>query len=224
MMRRVLVPAAIVVIVVISFLPALDGQFLNWDDSTLFTKNHDFRGLGAAQLRWMFTTTLAGHYMPLTWLTLGLNYRLGGMSPWGYHLAAILLHAANAVLFYLVARRLLRVALGSPPGGHDSADDEPPGLAAGAAVAALVFALHPQRVDSVAWVTERGTLVSTALYLMAAGAGPRRRTHAGDRCDRRLGDHQRHAHAAADAADVARAPAIRALWFNAVGDAVRSRR
>jgi Flp pilus assembly protein TadD len=168
MMRRVLVPAAIVVIVVISFLPALDGQFLNWDDSTLFTKNHDFRGLGAAQLRWMFTTTLAGHYMPLTWLTLGLNYRLGGMSPWGYHLAAILLHAANAVLFYLVARRLLRVALGSPPGGHDSADDEPPGLAAGAAVAALVFALHPQRVESVAWVTERGTLVSTALYLMAA--------------------------------------------------------
>ena len=128
MMRRVLVPAAIVAIVVISFLPALDGQFLNWDDSTLFTKNHDFRGLGAAQLRWMFTTTLAGHYMPLTWLTLGLNYRLGGMSPWGYHLAAILLHAANAVLFYLVARRLLRVALGSPPGGHDSADDEPPGL------------------------------------------------------------------------------------------------
>ena len=168
MIRRGLVPAVIAAIVVVSFLPAVDGQFLNWDDSTLFTKNHDFRGLGAAQLRWMFTTTLAGHYMPLTWLTLGLNYRLGGMSPWGYHLTAILLHAANAVLFYLVARRLLRAAIGASPGGHDPADETPPGLTLGAAVAALVFALHPQRVESVAWVTERGTLVSSALYLMAA--------------------------------------------------------
>ena len=168
MIRPLLVPAAIAAIVVVSFLPALDGQFLNWDDSTLFTKNHDFRGLGPAQLRWMFTTTLAGHYMPLTWLTLGLNYRLGGMSPWGYHLTAILLHAANAVLFYVVARHLLRAALGSSPRGGRPADEEPPGLTAGAAVAALIFALHPQRVESVAWVTERGTLVSTALYLIAA--------------------------------------------------------
>lgn len=168
MMRRVLVPSAIAAIVVASFLPALDGQFLNWDDSTLFTKNHDFRGLGAAQLRWMFTTTLAGHYMPLTWLTLGFNYRLGGMSPWGYHLTAIMLHACNAVLFYLIARRLLRAALRASPGDPDPMDDEPPGLTAGAAVAALVFALHPQRVESVAWVTERGTLVSSALYLAAA--------------------------------------------------------
>lgn len=168
MIRRVLVPAAIAAIVVASFLPALDGQFLNWDDRTLFTNNHDFRGLGAAQLRWMFTTTLAGHYMPLAWLTLGLNYRLGGMSPWGYHLTAILLHAANAVLFYLIARRLLRAALRTSPAGPDPVDDEPPGLTAGAALAALVFALHPQRVESVAWVTERGTLVSSALYLLAA--------------------------------------------------------
>jgi tetratricopeptide (TPR) repeat protein len=168
MTRRVLVPAAIAAIVFVAFLPALDGQFLNWDDSTLFTKNHDFRGLGPAQLSWMFTTTLAGRYMPLTWLTLGLNYRLGGMNPWGYHLTAILLHAANAVLFYLVARRLLRAALGPPPSGQEEAHDQPPGLTAGAAVAALVFALHPQRVESVAWVTERGTLVSTALYLVAA--------------------------------------------------------
>ncbi len=167
MIRRVLVPTAIAAISVVSFLPALDGQFLNWDDRILFTGNHDFRGLGPAQLRWMLTTTLAGHYMPLTWLTLGLNYRLGGMNPWGYHLTAILLHAVNAVLFYLVARRLLRAALQPSRGEFHPTDNDPPGLTAGAAVAALIFAVHPQRVESVAWVTDRGTLVSSALYLVA---------------------------------------------------------
>ena len=156
----------IVAVTVGTFLPALQGQFLNWDDGVLFTKNPHYRGLGTAQVRWMFTTTLAGHYMPLTWLTLGLNYVLGGMDPWGYHLAALLLHATNGVLFYLVAGRLLAAALdGSRP--RISWPDTPWNIRMGAFVAALVFAIHPQRAESVAWITERGTLVSGALYLGA---------------------------------------------------------
>ena len=163
----ILVPLALFAITVAVFVPALQGQFLNWDDSTLFTKNQDFRGLGGPQLRWMFTTTLAGHYMPLTWLTLGLNYCLGGMDPWGYHLAAMLLHATNAVLFYLVGRRLLAAAGGSAERERGEAAEPPAEVTVGAALAALIFAIHPQRVESVAWVTERGTLVSGALYLVA---------------------------------------------------------
>jgi len=162
-----LVPLAVFAITVAVFVPALQGQFLNWDDSTLFTKNQNFRGLGEPQLRWMFTTTLAGHYMPLTWLTLGLNYSLGGMNPWGYHLLAILLHATNATLFYLVARRLLAIVLAPVGGAPAGAEGPPPEVNAGAALAAIVFAIHPQRVESVAWVTERGTLVSGALYFVA---------------------------------------------------------
>ena len=142
------------------FLPALQGQFLNWDDSTLFTKNPEYRGLGLTQLRWMFTTTLGGHYIPITWLTLGFNYVLGGMNPWGYHLLAILLHTLNAGLFYLVAIRLLGAAQ-SPARANSWA------IQGSAAVAALVFAIHPQRAESVAWITDRGTLVSGALYLLA---------------------------------------------------------
>ncbi len=156
-------PVLVGLITVITFLPALDGQFLNWDDSTLFTKNLDYRGLGPSQLRWMFTTALAGHYMPLTWLTLGLNYTLGGMNPWGYHLLALLLHGVNAMLFYLVACRLLTL-MGAGAGDRRA---ESAAVRAGAAVAALVFAIHPQRVESVAWVTERGSLVSGGLYLVA---------------------------------------------------------
>jgi hypothetical protein len=161
-------PVLIVAIVAVTFWPGLRGEFLNWDDGTLFTRNLDYRGLGLPQFRWMFTTTLAGHYMPLTWLTLGLNYVVGGMDPWGYHFLALLLHSTNAVLFYVVACRVLatvatRSGLATPTG------DEAEGwsIRTGAFVAALAFALHPQRVESVAWVTERGTLVSSGLYLFA---------------------------------------------------------
>jgi protein O-mannosyl-transferase len=161
-------PVLIVAIVAVTFWPGLRGEFLNWDDGTLFTRNLDYRGLGLPQFRWMFTTTLAGHYMPLTWLTLGLNYVVGGMDPWGYHFLALLLHSTNAVLFYVVACRLLatvatRSGLATPTG--DGVEGW--SIRTGALVAALAFALHPQRVESVAWVTERGTLVSSGLYLFA---------------------------------------------------------
>jgi len=157
----------IVAVTLVTFLPALQGQFLNWDDATLFTRNIGYRGLGVALLQWMFTTTLAGHYMPITWLTLGLNYVLGGMNPWGYHALALLLHATNAVLFYLVAGRLLAAALARSGHHVASGAGDLGNVRVGAFVAALVFAIHPQRVESVAWITERGTLVSGALYLIA---------------------------------------------------------
>jgi Flp pilus assembly protein TadD len=161
-----LVPLAIFAITAVTFVPTLQGEFLNWDDYILFTKNLEFRGLGWPHLRWMFTNTLAGHYIPLTWLTLGLNYSLGGMNPWGFHFAAIMLHATNATLFYLVARRLLAAAL-DPDGTQPAADGLPVEVSGGAMLAALVFAIHPQRVESVAWITDRGTLLSGALYLVS---------------------------------------------------------
>ena len=63
---------------ILPFLPTLGGQFLNWDDGINFVTNPGFRGLGWAQLRWMATTTLLGHWVPLTWLSLGVNYALVG--------------------------------------------------------------------------------------------------------------------------------------------------
>jgi hypothetical protein len=92
---------------VVPFLPALEAGFVNWDDDTNFLNNPNYRGLGAAQLQWMFTTSLMGHYIPLTWMTLGLDYVVWGMNPTGYHLTNLLLHAANAILFYFIALRLL---------------------------------------------------------------------------------------------------------------------
>ena len=103
-------PVLVAVLAFMAFLPALDGAFLNWDDDRNFLWNTGYRGLGPAQLRWMFTATWMGHYIPLTWLSLGLNYVLDGMAPWGYHLGNLLIHAANAGVLFFVARRLLRVA------------------------------------------------------------------------------------------------------------------
>src|SRR5512132_3584283 len=104
--RSLVLPIGLLIMTMIAFLPALDGQFVNWDDEMNLVTNEGYRGLGWAQLRWMCTTTLMGHWIPLTWLTFGMNYALGGMAPRGYHLGNLLLHAANAVVFYAVARRL----------------------------------------------------------------------------------------------------------------------
>ena len=154
---RMLLPAGIFLVALAAFLPALDAEFLNWDDDINFLGNSGFRGLGWPQLKWMWTATLMGHYIPLTWMSLGLNYALGGMDPWGYHLGNMLLHAANAVVVYFVARRLL-IAAGASAGAPGSW---------GAAFAALVFGVHPLRVESVAWITERRDVLCALFFLLA---------------------------------------------------------
>src|SRR2546428_198361 len=156
---RWLAPLLIALVTFAAFLPALQNEFVDWDDQRNFLENPHYRGLGWTQLRWMWTTHL-GHYIPLTWMTLGLDYLLWGMNPVGYHLTSLLLHAANAVVFFFVVRRLLTRALPSPS-EHGYA------LAVSSGVAALVFAIHPLRVESVAWVTERRDVLSGLFYLVA---------------------------------------------------------
>ena len=139
------------------FFPATRNEFVAWDDYELLVNNPRYRGLGWEQLRWMFSTFYMGHYQPLSWVTFGLDYLLWGMDPFGYHLTSVLLHTANAVLFFFVALRLLSLTI--PPGLRDLA------LKAAAASAALFFAIHPLRVESVAWVTERRDVLSGLFFL-----------------------------------------------------------
>ena len=167
------IPLALAAVTVVAFLPALENQWVEWDDYIVLVKNEHYRGLGVAQLRWMFSNILMGHYVPVTWLTLGLDYVLWGMKPVGYHLTNLLLHVANVVLVYILASRLLGKATALPL----------PALRAAAATATLFFALHPLRAESVAWATERRDVLSglfffltVLLYLRAAEReGTRRR-------------------------------------------------
>lgn len=141
------------------FLPALKNGFV-WDDEANFLNNPAYRGIGWPQLKWMLTTFHMGHYQPLSWLTLGLDYSLWGMNPSGYHLTNIVLHSANALLMYWLALRLFRLAAAPELPGPTLSQH------IGAAAASLLFALHPLRVESVAWVTERRDVLSGFFFLL----------------------------------------------------------
>jgi tetratricopeptide (TPR) repeat protein len=143
-----------------AFFPALRNEFVDWDDYENLVNNASYRGLGWDQLRWMFTTFHLGHYQPLSWMTLGLDHLIWGTDPFGYHLTNLIIHAANAILFYLVCRRLLSIVFALPP-----ERTRQPGLAIAAGLAALVFAVHPLRAESVAWVTERRDVLSALFFL-----------------------------------------------------------
>lgn len=150
----------IFLLTITAFLPSLDNAFVDWDDFGTILLNPSYRGLGWGQLRWMFTTFYMNHYQPLTWMTFGLDYLLWGTDPFGYHLTSLLLHAVNAVVFYFVAFRLLSLAL-----LRDAAAGRLSLCAAGA-FAALFFAIHPLRVESVAWVTERRDVLCGLFFLL----------------------------------------------------------
>jgi Tfp pilus assembly protein PilF len=152
--RRAGFPAAVFLVAFLAFTPALGGEFLNWDDNLVLTDHQDWRGLGADQVRTAFTNFRAGHYHPLTWLSFGLDYELWGMNPRGYHLANLVLHAATALFVYGILLFLLERA-----GPGDLAR-------LGAAIGAAFFAVHPLRVESVAWITERRDVLSGALLAL----------------------------------------------------------
>ncbi len=156
-LARVTPPALVALASFATFLPVLANGFVNWDDGQHFLENPGYRGLGPAQLRWMFTSfQIGGHYQPLAWLTLGLDYLVWGLDPRGYHATALLLHTLNAVLVYLAILRLLPRTSGADP------------LARWAAAGgALFFGVHPLRVEPIAWATDRGNLLATLLLLIA---------------------------------------------------------
>ncbi len=146
----------------LAFLPALQNDFAgSWDDDTNLINNPYFRGLGWTQLRWMWTSHLMQHYVPLAWMSFGFDYLIWGMDPFGYHLTNVLLHACNAALVLVLAMWLMK--LDAPPYSNHSSFL----LLQGATFAALVFGLHPLRVESVAWATERRDVLSGLFYIAA---------------------------------------------------------
>lgn len=148
---------AIALVVFVSFAPTFDAGFVDWDDDLNLTNNLRFRGFAWANLHWMLTTTHGGHWQPLTWLSFALDHALWGMDPRGYHLTSVTLHAVNALLVWLLLRRILvrfvRVPAAAAPWV--------------AAVGALWWAIHPLRVESVAWATERRDVLSGCFWLLA---------------------------------------------------------
>jgi tetratricopeptide (TPR) repeat protein len=132
--------------------PALACDFVNFDDFTYVVRNPQVKGgLSSAGVRWAFTTSRAANWHPLAWLSLQLDATLFGPGPLGFHLTNVLLHAANAALLFLALRSLT-------------------GAYRRSAAVALLFAVHPLRAESVAWVSERKDVLSAAFGLLALAA------------------------------------------------------
>jgi tetratricopeptide (TPR) repeat protein len=132
--------------------PIVRNQFIDFDDSAYILKNPPVQnGLTWDTVKWSFTTFHAGYWHPLTWLSHAFDCQVFHLNPAGHHYTNVLLHAANAVLLFL----LLRQATGF--------------TWASLGVAAL-FALHPVNVESVAWAAERKNVLSMLFFLLALHA------------------------------------------------------
>ena len=137
---------------VLAYLPALSGDFI-WNDSDYVTAPA-LRPLAGLARIWTEPGATQQYY-PLLHSFFWVQHRLWGDHPLGYHLVTLLLHAGSAVLFALVLRRLFASDRAGPDAGI-------------AWLAALLFALHPVHVESVAWITEQKNTLSLVFYLIAA--------------------------------------------------------
>ncbi|MGO9600342.1 MAG: tetratricopeptide repeat protein [Isosphaeraceae bacterium] len=155
------IAAALVVLTALPFLPVLHNGFVNWDDQLNFESNTAYRGLGWGNIHWAWTTFHVGVYQPFAWMLFGLQYLVFELRPWGYHATSLLLHTmVTAALFGLFVALLRRTRI-----THDQRT-----IALAAALASLLWAVHPLRVEVVAWVSCQGYLPGTLLSVLSVWA------------------------------------------------------
>jgi tetratricopeptide (TPR) repeat protein len=146
-----IVSVLLAVIVWIAFGRALGNDFVGYDDQSYVVLNPRVtNGLTLDGIQWAFTHAHATNWHPLTTISHMLDCQLYGLEPWGHHLTNILFHAAASILLFLALRKLT--------------GDLWPSL-----LVAAVFAVHPLRVESVAWVSERKDVLSGVFFMLILG-------------------------------------------------------
>ena len=134
------------------FGQTLEHEFVNYDDDVYVYENPEVaRGLTFKGILWAFSHVHSCNWHPLTWISHMLDCQIYGLNAGGHHLTSILLHTATAVLLFLVLRRMSASLWRS-------------------AFVAAVFAVHPLRVESVAWVAERKDVLSGLFFMLTIGA------------------------------------------------------
>lgn len=130
------------------YVPTFYNDFVAYDDPHYIQEQPMvLGGLSAAGVRWAFSTTTFANWLPITWLTHQLDVQLWGLRAGGHHATSALLHAVNAALLFAALRGMT-------------------GSRARSAVVAEVFAVHPLRVESVAWVAERKDVLAGTFFLL----------------------------------------------------------
>ena len=142
--------AALLLLVTIAlYWPATRCDFANYDDDLYVTSNvHVQNGLTLESIKWAFLNPVAANWHPLTVLSHMVDCELFGLKPWGHHLTNVLLHALNALLVFVLLQQLTGAMWRS-------------------LFMAALFAVHPLRVESVAWVAERKDVLSGCFGLLA---------------------------------------------------------
>jgi len=152
MVRPRFVALALALVTLLVYLPVRHHGFLLFDDPDYLTDNATVQaGLSWAGLQWALTTWHANNWHPITWLSHMLDCDLFGLDAGAHHLVSALIHAANAALLFTLLWRLTRRLWP-------------------AAVVAALFAWHPLRVESVAWIAERKDVLSALFGLLTLHA------------------------------------------------------
>ncbi|MBC8198736.1 MAG: tetratricopeptide repeat protein [Desulfobacteraceae bacterium] len=127
-------------------------EFVNYDDRDYITENqHVQAGLTLKSIAWAFTSTHAGNWHPLTWLSHMLDCQIYGLNPCGHHFTSVFFHILNSILLFLVFKRMTGAFWKS-------------------AFVAALFALHPLHVESVAWAAERKDVLSAFFWMLTMGS------------------------------------------------------
>lgn len=148
-LRTLLIALLLGSITVIAFWPATKNDFINFDDQLYLTDNPQVKsGITASSLRYAFTSGDVGNWHPVTWLSLLLDVQLYGMKPAAIHRTSVILHAVNGMLLFLLLQTMTGAMWRS-------------------AFVAGAFALHPLRVESVAWASERKDLLCAFFGFLA---------------------------------------------------------
>lgn len=137
---------------------------MTWDDMIGIVNNVQIRQLSIETMRWAFTTSYFRDWLPLVWISFALDYAIWELNPVGYHLTNNVLHSFNAGLFYLISLALLK--------RHITLNGDSSALNGNkvyfcSLLAALIFAIHPLRVESVAWAFERKDVLSLFFGLLS---------------------------------------------------------
>ena len=141
--------AALATLTLVLYLPSLRNQFVNYDDPGYVVQNqHVLQGLSWKNVAWVFTSTTEANWHPLTWLSHMCDVELFRLNPIGHHLTNVLLHLCNVLLLFWLLRTSTNLTMSS-------------------AVVAALFAVHPLNVESVAWVSERKSLLCMFFMLLA---------------------------------------------------------
>ena len=144
-----LMAALLALVTMALYWPATGHDFVNYDDDEYVLDNtHVTSGLTWEDARWAFRSGYAANWHPVTWLSHMLDCQMFGLNPWGHHLTNVLLHALNAALVFALLRQMTGATWRS-------------------LLVAALFAVHPLRVESVAWVAERKDVLSACFGLLA---------------------------------------------------------